>query len=299
MSPLGPSSSPPGTAPPPLGYAATSATATSSSSRLEAARKDLRALGRFDDEGSPLTEAEYRVEFKNSTDEEADPLASPRSWPLHLSEAVNQLNNRVIPSLGYTPRELLTGMLTPERKAEIGQDVRSPTSSHDVEVNLALTYALRNDAFANILEHANRRKRAFDKKVKPIEYKKGALVQKYDARLDETHNAVRKLAGRWSGAVRVVERLGNSYRLEDLEGKPFAAAAHARLLRPFIAKAGTPLAVYAEKLRNPQNQQVRSSSPEPQLPVTARPEERLPLPREDATQPNNYQDDEDSESETS
>lgn len=231
-----------------------------------------------------------------STDEEADPRASPRSWPLHLTEAVNQLNDRVIPSLGYTPRELLTGMLAPERKAEIGQSVRSPSPPRDVDINLALTYALRSDAFANILEHANRRKRTFDKKVKPIEYKLGSVVQKYDSRLDETHNAVRKLAGRWSGAVRIAEKLGNSYRLEDLEGNPFAAAVHARLLRPFTPKAGTPLATYVEKLRQAHASGSPSPEPSPALPVPVRPEDKLPLPREDTTQPNNYQEDNDNDS---
>ncbi|CUA71180.1 Retrovirus-related Pol polyprotein from transposon 412 [Rhizoctonia solani] len=233
-----------------------------------------------------------------SREGEADPAATPRSWPKHLARAVAQLNDRVVPSLGYSPRELLTGMVSAERQARIGQSIRSPNAPiSDIDVNLALTYALRDDAFANALDHANRRKRAFDKKARVATYKEGDLVQKYDARLDETHQAVRKLAPRWSGALRIAGKSRNSYRLEDLDGNLFAPAAHARLLRPYIPRAGTALADYTEKLR----QARRKSQPPPEsrnLPKSPRPEERVPLEREDATQPNKYQE-EDSEDEFS
>ncbi|CUA74373.1 Retrovirus-related Pol polyprotein from transposon 17,6 [Rhizoctonia solani] len=233
-----------------------------------------------------------------SRDGEADPGATPRSWPKHLARAVAQLNDRVLPSLGYSPRELLTGMVSAERQARIGQSIRSPNAPMtEVDVNLALTYALRDDAFANALDHANRRKRAFDKKARVASYEAGDLVQKYDARPDETHQAIRKLAPRWSGALRIAGKFRNSYRLEDLDGNLFAPAAHARLLRPYVPRAGTALADYAEKLR----QARRESQPPPvsrNLPKSPRPEERVPLEREDATQPNKYQE-EDSEDEFS
>ncbi|KAF8751485.1 retrotransposable element tf2 155 kda protein type 1-like, partial [Rhizoctonia solani] len=231
-----------------------------------------------------------------SRDGESDPEATPRSWPKHLTKAVAQLNDRVVPSLGYTPRELLTGMLSAERSASIGKAIRSLNSAMSVvDVNLALTYSLRDDAFANALAYANRRKRQFDKKARVVNYEVGDLVQRYDARLDETHGALRKLAPKWSGALRIDKKARNSYSLVDLDGKPFAQAAHARLLRPFVPRAGTALAAYADKLREAR----LSNSPAPEargLPKSPRPEERIPLEREDPTQPNKYQD-EDSDDE--
>ncbi|KAF8749003.1 hypothetical protein RHS01_10377 [Rhizoctonia solani] len=231
-----------------------------------------------------------------SRDGESDPEATPRLWPKYLAQAVAQLNDRVLPSLGYTPRELLTGMLSAERSASIGKAIRSPNLSMSVvDVNLALTYSLRDDAFANALTYANRRKRQFDKKARVVDYEVGDLVQRYDARFDETHNALRKLAPRWSGALRIDKKARNSYSLVDMDGKPFAQAAHARLLRPFVPRAGTALAAYADKLREARS--ANSPAPVTQgLPKTPRPEDRIPLEREDPTQPNNYQD-EDSEGE--
>ncbi|QRW11706.1 Retrovirus-related Pol polyprotein from transposon [Ceratobasidium sp. AG-Ba] len=224
-----------------------------------------------------------------------DPDTTPHAWPKHLSTAVAQLNDRVVAGLGYTPRELITGQLSAERRAEIGRSLLNREVS-DADVNLGLTYSLRQDAFANALEHARKRKRAFDKGIRTVEYAPGDLVQKYDARLDETHSTLRKLAPRWSGPLRVVEKAANSYKLEDLAGNPFASAAHARLLRPFVPSPGSTLAEYARSLQAARQADKTASKPHAyfspeSLPRTPRPEHRLPLERDDPTQPNKYQDD--------
>ncbi|KAG9101356.1 hypothetical protein FRC07_010317, partial [Ceratobasidium sp. 392] len=192
----------------------------------------------------------------------------------------------------YTPRELLTGQSRGEHRIQLSHPSNNPTST-EVEVNMALTYALRQDAYAHALEHANRRKRAFDKHVRAIEFKPGDLVQRYDARWDETHSATRKLVPRWSGPLRVVSKSLNSYALEDLHGEPFTAAAHARLLRPFIPRPNSPLAAYAEALRRTRLVNPNAIKPDSPvsplvLPSTPRPESKYPLERSDETQPNNY-----------
>ncbi|QRV88070.1 Retrovirus-related Pol polyprotein from transposon opus [Ceratobasidium sp. AG-Ba] len=224
-----------------------------------------------------------------------DPDTTPTAWPKHLNTAVAQLNDRVLPSLGYTPRELMTGQLSAERRAEIGM-AASNRAVTDADVNLALTYALQQDGFANALEHAKKRKKAFDKRARSIEYSPGDLVQRYDARLDETHSTLQKLAPRWSGPLRVVEKLANSYKLEDMAGNLFTSAAHARLLRPFIPRPGSTLADYAHSLEVARLSDKSASRPHAyfspeSLPRTPRPEHRLPLDRNDPTQPNKYQDD--------
>lgn len=222
-------------------------------------------------------------------EEDSDPMSTPGSWPKHLAEAVAQLNDRVLPSLSYSPRELLTGQLSAERRAELSLNSRDPTSQ-EVEVNLALTYSIRQDAYALALEHANKRKRVFDKKVREIVYKPGDLVQRYDARWDETHSAERKLVPRWSGPLRVVSKDANSYALEDLHGNPFTAAAHARLLRPFVPSPGSALEAYTAGLRRARAVDPNASSPDrseqlPPLPHTPRPETKFPVARADPTQP--------------
>ncbi|QRW07690.1 Retrovirus-related Pol polyprotein from transposon opus [Ceratobasidium sp. AG-Ba] len=211
-------------------------------------------------------------------DDVDDARSTPTAWPKHLTTAVSQLNDRVLDSLGYTPRELMTGQLSGERRAELGRAIIT-RAVQDADTNLALTYSLCQDAYARALEHAAKRKRVFDKKARVVDYQLGDLVQKYDARLDETHSLMRKLAPRWSGPLRIVDKSANSYKLEDLEGNVFTQAAHARLIRP-------------------QNRRSLSTSPNqyfgPQsLPRSPRPERRVPLERDDPTQPNKYEDEDD------
>ncbi|KAF8686777.1 hypothetical protein RHS04_00003 [Rhizoctonia solani] len=222
-------------------------------------------------------------------DADHNPMSTPAAWPKHLDEAVAQLNNRVLPSLGYSPRKLLTGILSPKQKAKIGIQIQDPTQE-EVDVNMALTYALCMDGYAKALQHATRRKRQFDKKVKPADFKAGDLVQKYDARLDETHSSLCKLAPQWSGPVCVVLKATNSYVLVDLEGNTFSAAAHSRLLRPFIPSPGTLLDNYTHALALAQRLDSNATQPATPidhslLPVTPRPEDKIPLAQNNETQP--------------
>ncbi|KAG9123419.1 hypothetical protein FRC07_014963 [Ceratobasidium sp. 392] len=228
-------------------------------------------------------------------DESDDAASTPLAWPKHLTTAVAQLNDRTLDSLGYSPRELLTGILTADRKADINQALMGRAIA-DIDINLGLTYALRDDAYANALDHAQKRKRAFDKKARVVEYAPGDLVQKYNARLNETHSTARKLAPRWSGPLRVVKKAANSYELEDLAGNSYTRAAHSRLLRPFHPRPGTTLADYALSLQRARQADNTASVPdkpfdETTLPRTPRMESRVPLERDDPTQPNKYQND--------
>ncbi|QRW01584.1 Retrovirus-related Pol polyprotein from transposon [Ceratobasidium sp. AG-Ba] len=226
-------------------------------------------------------------------DDVDDANSTPTAWPKHLTTAVSQLNDRVLDSLGYTPRELMTGLLSGERRAELGRAAIT-RAVQDVDTNLALTYSLRQDAYAKALEHAAKRKKVFDKKARVIDYQLGDLVQKYDARLDETHSSMRKLTPRWSGPLRIVDKSANSYKLEDLEGNTFTQAAHARLIRPFVARPGSTLDRYTRSLESARAIDHSATAPNqyfgPQsLPRSPRPERRVPLERDDPTQPNKDQ----------
>ncbi|QRV78795.1 Retrovirus-related Pol polyprotein from transposon [Ceratobasidium sp. AG-Ba] len=227
--------------------------------------------------------------LEDVSDEEAEASTTPEAWPKFLAKATAQLNDRILPSLGYSPRELLTGVLKADRKAELASAIWDPRRG-DVRINMGLAYAYRDDAFSQALRHAARRKKAFDKGIRHCEFKIGDLVQRYDARLDETHSSMRKLAPRWSGPLRIVGRSTNSYRLEDLQGNEFSSAAHTRLLRPFVPRPGSSLASYVDALQRARTADPAASAPVEQfapdsLPRTPRPETRVPLDRDDPTQP--------------
>jgi hypothetical protein len=102
------------------------------------------------------------------------------------------------------------------------------------------------DAYSHVVEHAMKRKAAFDKRVinsrdGVIEYKKGDLVQIRNSTLDFTLSTDAKLLPRWGQPHRVVDCVRNSYRLETIHGLPVRGTISARCLRRFIPKFGTEL----------------------------------------------------------
>ncbi|KAJ7509640.1 hypothetical protein B0H11DRAFT_1960482 [Mycena galericulata] len=84
------------------------------------------------------------------------------------------------------------------------------------------------DAYSHVVEHANKRKEAFDKRVLNsrdgvIEYRKGDLVQIRDSSLDLTLSTEAK------------------FRLETIHGLPVRGTISARRLRRFNPRMGTAL----------------------------------------------------------
>ncbi|KAF8669568.1 hypothetical protein RHS04_08843 [Rhizoctonia solani] len=149
------------------------------------------------------------------------------------------MNDRILPSLRYSPRKLLTGVLTANRNYKTGAHIRqhyAPLGNKQtppVDVNMALSYALRQDGAERALAHAQARKHAFDSKIKPLLAEPGDLVQKYNPRWDNTHSNKQKLAQRWSNPLRIRKRRNASYVLEDLKGNIVSLSTHARYLRPY------------------------------------------------------------------
>ncbi|QRW10185.1 Retrovirus-related Pol polyprotein from transposon opus [Ceratobasidium sp. AG-Ba] len=199
-------------------------------------------------------------------DDEGDDDATtvPESWPKHLAQATSQLNDRLLPSLGFAPRELMTGVIRTDRRAELASAIWDPRRG-DVHVNMGLTYAMRNDAFSEALRHAAKRKKAFDKHISPTEFQVGDLVQRYDSRLDKTHSSMRKLAPRWSGPLRIVGRSTNSYRLEDLHGNHFSSATHtpssvhsSRAQELHLLRTTKLFGLHEKPIRKPQSPQLTS-----------------------------------------
>ncbi|QRW02375.1 integrase core domain protein [Ceratobasidium sp. AG-Ba] len=195
---------------------------------------------------------------ESSGDPDRPPTPPPRSWPHFFQTAIRQMNDRVLSTLGYTPRELLTGVLSSDRKATVGAQIRQQYSANfgklsldQVDVNMALTYAIRSDAEEKALAHAREQKRRFDSKAKVFFGEAGDLVQRYNPRWDNTHSNERKLAPKWSGPLRIRERKNASYVLEDLEGELVSPGTHSRHLRPFHAKLQPGEYIQAAKAEEP------------------------------------------------
>jgi hypothetical protein len=176
----------------------------------------------------------------------------PRNWPDHLEEAVTALNNRILPHLGFSPNELLLGLVINTRPTPIAE-ASLMLGQDDVGLQMAYVDQQRIDGYAAIVDHAVKRKAAFDKDVlhrapRCILFRAGQLVQVYRSDLDFSFKSERKLEPKWSAPRRVVSRVQNSYRIATLEGLPIAGLFSSRRLRRFLPRSGTILADVQEAL---------------------------------------------------
>jgi hypothetical protein len=185
----------------------------------------------------------------NLNDEEVGQMSTenlPRGWPDHLDEAIRILNWRLLPSLKFSPKELMLGLVVNTKPSSINTSVL-PTTERDTTLQMAYVAQQRLDGYAEAVAHALRRKSAFDKKVLSknpgeVVFSKGQLVQIYRSDLDYTFKTERKLLPKWSTPQRVASKHLNSYTLETLNGDPIPGTFSARRLRRFMPKEGTRLA---------------------------------------------------------
>ena len=178
----------------------------------------------------------------------------PKQWPDHLDEAVRCLNNRLLPSFKFSPKELLLGLVinTPKTPLEESCSVLRVT---DVDTQAAYAAQQRLDGYSAAVIHALKRKEAFDRRVTNsnaghVVFEVGQLVQVYHSRDDFTFKSSRKIIPRWSVPRRVVERLQNSYRLETMKGVPVPGLVHARRLRAYSPREGSHLAKEIEDMED-------------------------------------------------
>ncbi|KIJ22814.1 hypothetical protein M422DRAFT_141881, partial [Sphaerobolus stellatus SS14] len=63
--------------------------------------------------------------------EDIDVDSIPYNWPEHLDEAIRSMNDRILPALGFTPRELLWGMQTKGTKESLQEAIgRNEAEQH-------------------------------------------------------------------------------------------------------------------------------------------------------------------------
>lgn len=164
--------------------------------------------------------------------ERVKPEDITKAWPDHFDAAIHQLNKRIIPSLQFSPKELLLGFVVNTAQTPHTTLVSEPTQ-HNITVQMAYIDQQRLDGANHTALHAVKRKATFDRKVQrtnagEVVFTENQLVQVYDNSLDTTLSTMRKLLPQWSAPCRIVQRAGNSYTLRTLEGFPVPGWFHAR-----------------------------------------------------------------------
>jgi hypothetical protein len=176
----------------------------------------------------------------------------PSNWPEHLDTAIKHLSDRILPSLKYSPNELLLGLVVNSRCVDSPENIRPPTEQ-EVALHLALVEQQHLDGYAAIIDHAIKRKNIFDAKLRQraprnVIFQPGDLVQVHATEWVRTFAAIKKLIPMWSIPHRVKTKQLNSYTLETLAGLPLAGVFNSRRLRAFTPRTGTKLAM-AELVR--------------------------------------------------
>jgi len=145
---------------------------------------------------------------------------TPVSWLKHFDEAIQIMNWRFLPSLKFSLKELLLGLVVNTKLTNINQSVL-PIAEQEVATQMAYTAQQCLDGYAEAVVHGLQRKSVFDKKVLAwapgeVIFAQGQLVQVYHSDLDDTFKTLPK----WSPPYRVIARELNSYTLEKLAGAP-------------------------------------------------------------------------------
>jgi transposase InsO family protein len=170
----------------------------------------------------------------------------PSSWPEHLDTAVKNLSDRILPSLKFSPNELLLGLPLNAGHTSSPEDIELPTEE-EIAVHMALAEQRWLDGYAATVDHAAKRKSAFDKKLlqrapRNVVFQPGDLVQVHATEWVHTFASIKKLTPMWSVLHRIVNRQRNSYTLETLDGVALPGLYNTRRLRAFEPRDGTRLA---------------------------------------------------------
>ncbi|KAJ4464685.1 hypothetical protein C8R41DRAFT_782543 [Lentinula lateritia] len=178
----------------------------------------------------------------------------PEKWPEYLDEAVHIINSRILPSVRFSPNELLLGAVVNTRRTLIAE-ATSVLPQQDVAVQAAYVAQQQLNGYNAFVSHALKHgldtfdRRMLKKEGKEVIFWKGDLVQVYRSDFDYTFKTIKKIIPEWSRPYRVVERDVNSYTLETtggqfIEEKQFAA----RRLWEFKPRLGTKLALEQQEI---------------------------------------------------
>ena len=170
----------------------------------------------------------------------------PGSWPKHFNEAIRIMNWHFLPSLKFSPKELLLGLVVNTTPTNVDLSIL-PVMEQDVATQTAYVAQQQLDGYAEAVAHAVKRKSWFDRRVLAhktgeVIFSTGQLVQVYRSDLDETFKTEGKLLPKWSPPYRILSRMLNLYTLETLKGMAIKGHFSTRCLRGFTPREGTELA---------------------------------------------------------
>ena len=187
----------------------------------------------------------------------------PKTWPDHIDKAVRALNNRILPALKFTLKELLLGLVVDTKRTALMHSMTEVLPA-DVATHMAYVAQQRLDGYDEAVRHAIKRKTAFNRHLRrkqqdEVIFTRGQLVQVYRSDLDYTFKTEQKLLPKWSCPHRVVSQLRTSYRLETLQGAALPGEFSSRRLCTFIPREGTKLyhdqQEYMQKLRERESEE--------------------------------------------
>lgn len=95
-------------------------------------------------------------------DEPASWEKLPRTWTDHLDDTVRALNNRLLPALKHTPKELLLGLVVDTKRTRL-EDWVTPVDAVQAAAHMLYAEQQRLDGYDEAVRHALKRKSAFDK----------------------------------------------------------------------------------------------------------------------------------------
>ena len=177
----------------------------------------------------------------NEDDDVVDANSIPWNWPDHLDEAVRAINDRIIPTLNASPREILFGMaLHPDSNTK-PPITPQPLTTRDLDTHFTLADTLRYNTHLRSITEANRKKQIFDSNALVPNINIGDLVQVYDSKADFNFATINKLAPWWSIPHLITGKYLNSFALSTLNGIPLSGLFHIHRLRPYIPLRGSTL----------------------------------------------------------
>ena len=150
----------------------------------------------------------------------------PRTWTDHFDQAIRILNWHILPSLKFSPKELLLGLVVNMVNTPLEASA-SLLPPQNVDVHFAYAVQQWLDRYSQAVQHTVRCKATFDKKVinsegGQVTFTRGQLVQVHCSDPMYTIGTEKKLMPMWSLPCCVTSQLANSYTLKTLDGKPFS-----------------------------------------------------------------------------
>jgi transposase InsO family protein len=131
----------------------------------------------------------------DKTPGDVDPKSIPQNWPKYLAEAICSLNNRVIPRLNATLREILFGMaLCPDTQTTDLVFKLLPTTNNNLNTHFTLAESFQYTTHLRSITEADHCKNIFDSKALVLDIKTGDLVQFYNSKADYNYSTINKLA---------------------------------------------------------------------------------------------------------